>query len=58
MYVLILIVACKSYAKVLIISDKILLKAEKVVTLQSLFGVTDDGKKSSPIMLRENDKQI
>ena len=29
---------------------------EKVVTLHPLFGVTDDGKKSSPVKLRENDK--
>ena len=31
---------------------------KKVVTLHPLFGVTDDGKKSCPVMLRENDKQI
>ena len=29
-----------------------------MVPLHSLFGVTDDGKKSCPVMLRENDKQI
>ena len=29
---------------------------KKVVTLHLLFGVTDDGKKSSPVKLRENDK--
>ena len=29
---------------------------KKVVTLHPLFGGTDDGKKSSPVKLRENDK--
>ena len=45
-------------AKLLNYFDKILPYTKKVVPLHPLFGVTDDGKKCCPVMLRENDKQI